>query len=166
MELVDLIPIVAISGVGGWFGNAVLQWMRSRDTRHANTLSNEAKLEEHRDALTFDLLRAARTELAELRNEVNRLKPLEAHLIHFDEALQHMEALLLADDDKALKTAKRNAKAFLNRIQRLQEATGTLRNEVQRLTSKINVIERDEDSRYRDATGPKDEREKGNGNTP
>jgi hypothetical protein len=125
--------------VGGWLVNAMVQWMRSRDSRHSVDRSTDVKLEEHRDSLTFQLLEAARVEVAELRVEVQRLRPLEHHLLHFDEALRHLEELLMADGEAELGIAKRNARAFLNRVKRMREATGTLRNELQRLQSRIDI---------------------------
>lgn len=143
-RIVDIVPWAVVSAVGGWIIAVITQWMRSRDRRHISDSSTGLKLEEHRDALTFQLLEAARVELAELKAEVQRLRPMEAHLIHFDEALRHMEALLIASTDAEKRRAELYARAFLNRMRRYQEATGTLRNEAQRLDSKIAVIEREQ----------------------
>lgn len=136
-----ILPWIVASGIGGWFGNALLQWFRSREERHNANRQADVKLEEHRDGLTFQLLEAARVELAELRNEVHRLRPMEAHLLHFEEALRHLEDLLAAETAEEKEMARRNARAFLNRVQRLREAAGTLRNEVQVHASTINVVE-------------------------
>jgi nucleoside-diphosphate-sugar epimerase len=138
-SVAQIAPWAIITGVGGWMGNAIVQWMRSRDSRHSTDRTTDAKLEEHRDSLTFQLLEAARVEVAELRVEVHRLRPMEHHLIHFDEALRHLEELLVANTGEPLAVAKRNAQAFLNRVRRMREATGTLRNELQRLQSQIDL---------------------------
>lgn len=139
----EIIPWAVVSAIGGWIIAALVQFMRSRDTRHVADRTADAKLEEQRDALTFQLLEAARTELAELKAEVQRLRPMESHLFHFDEALKHLEALLSATTEAERRRAGRFAQAFLNRMRRYQEATGTLRNEAQRIDSQIAIIERD-----------------------
>jgi hypothetical protein len=142
------------AGAGGWWSSVVTQWFKARSSRYAADRSTDVKLEEHRDGLTFQLLEAARVEVAELRVEVHRLRPMEHHLLHFDEALRHLEELLFADSDEALANAKRNARAFLNRIKRMREATGVLNNEVQRLTSAVEMLHR---------TGEAAKREPGDG---
>src|SRR5690606_16832963 len=90
-------------------------------------------LEIHRDGLTFELLEAARKELASLRVEVERSRVSESHIRHFDEAIQHIEMLLLAENSGERMTAEREARAFLNRMRRMQEARGIIANEMQRL---------------------------------
>jgi hypothetical protein len=99
------------------------------------------KLEEHRDGLTFQLLEAARTELNVLRDEIKRLRPADNHLQLFETALEHIEALLSAEPDSR-EGIERSARAFLNRVRRLQTARGTLTNEFQRLESGVHVAER------------------------
>jgi hypothetical protein len=104
--------------------------------------SADLKIEEHRDGLTFDLLSAARTEVAALRQEVERLRPLDKHLQDFETALEHIEALMSPMNSADRRAAERSARAFLNRIRRLQEARGAITNEAQRLDSGIHVADR------------------------
>jgi hypothetical protein len=101
-------------------------------------------LEVHRDGLTFELLEAARKEIASLRVEVERSRINEDHIRHFDEALQHIEGLLLAENAGERKAAERGARAFLNRMRRMQEARGIIANELQRLKSEQNLDDRAE----------------------
>lgn len=103
----------------------------------------DRKLDEQRNSLTFDLLSAARREVQELIEEIKRLRPLEIHAIHLQEALLHIEALLRAVDNIGmLEEAERDARAFLNRIRRVEEATGVWAGEAQRLSSTIEVSAR------------------------
>ncbi|WP_267395592.1 MULTISPECIES: hypothetical protein [unclassified Sphingomonas] len=138
-ELIQIIPMLGASGVAGWAGNAILQWSKARGERDQARASAEIDLEQHRDKLTFDLLSAARSELAAARAEVAELRPLqtrlahiEARLAHFEEALGHLEALLGSRDAPERAQAERLAKAFVTRMRRLGDAHGTLLNEAQR----------------------------------
>ncbi|MEG3152987.1 hypothetical protein U1769_24100 [Sphingomonas sp. ZT3P38] len=117
-------------------------WLKTRGDRHQFDRTADAKLEEHRDALTFQLLEAARAEVAQARMEVAQLRPLEQHLYHFQQALEHIEAMLSATDPAERGSAERNARAFLNRMRRLSDARGTAANEAQRAESVLHVAER------------------------
>jgi hypothetical protein len=141
-DVAQTILLAIGAGAGGWGGSVINQWFKTRSSRYSTDRSTDVKLEEHRDGLTFQLLEAARVEVAELRVEVHRLRPMEHHLLHFDEALRHLEELLFADGDEALAIAKRNARAFLNRVKRMREATGVLNNEVQRMSSAVEMLHR------------------------
>lgn len=108
----------------------------------ANDRAADLKVEEHRDGLTIDLLAAARTEARELREELHRLRPADNYLQHYETALEYIEALLSADD-ATRPAVERTARAFLNRMRRMQAARGTITNEAQRLESGIRVAERE-----------------------
>ena len=141
-ELTTLLPIIGASGVFGWAGSAALQWLKARGDQQQARASAEVDLEQHRDKLTFDLLSAARTELAAARSEVAELRPLqtrlsqiEARLAHFEEALSHLQNLLESKEPAERTQAEKLARAFINRMRRLGEAHGTLANEAQRESS-------------------------------
>lgn len=103
-------------------------------------------IETHRDGLTFELLETARAEIAALRSEVERRRIGEQHIQHFEDALSHIEALLLSENDADRKAAERAARAFLNRMRRMQEAKGIIANELQRIESEKTMQYRsDED---------------------
>lgn len=128
---IHLIPVGVATGLAGWFGNAYLVRLKIKAEGAKALLDVDAVLEKHRDGLTFQLLDAARTELVLMRGEVEKLRPMESHLYHLQQALEHIEALLNPDpDSRAL--AERNARAFLNRMRRLEDAKGTIANEIQR----------------------------------
>lgn len=134
---------VLSGGVLAWLGNVVIQSFRSRDRRYEIGREADLKLEAHRDGLTFQLLETARIELASLRTEVQRLRPMESHLVHFEESLRYID-LLLFPGETPLEEIRRDARAFLVRVRRMQEATGTIRNEVQRLDSTTEMARRGE----------------------
>lgn len=145
--LVESVALVMGGGGTTIIAQAVGGWWKSRADRKTAELSNDLKLEEHRDSLTFELLEAARAELTEMRVEVQRLRPMEAHLIHFEQALEHIERLLGADNEQARMMAERNARAFLNRMRRLADARGTIANEAQRIDSAVSMAERADQKR-------------------
>jgi hypothetical protein len=113
----SLAPIAALGLAAGgglltWAGQWLIELFKSRD-----------KVEEHRDGLTFELLDAARSELKGMRDEVSKLRPMEAHLYHLQQALEHIDALLAAAVDQGgLIIAERNARAFLKRMRGISAA--------------------------------------------
>lgn len=114
-----------------------------------DTINHSDRLEIHRDELTFELLQGARAEMAfaraeieALRKEVNTLRDLERHIYHFQQSLDHLETILTATTEDEKTVAERNARAFLNRMRRLNEAKGTIANEVQAVDSEIALKER------------------------
>jgi hypothetical protein len=50
----------------------------------------------------------------------------------------------MADTPEARAQAERNARAFLNRMKRLNAARGTITNEAQRMSSEIALLDREE----------------------
>lgn len=122
----------------GWLGAA---WLY-RDRKQKEKADQTERMEIHKDDLTFELLKAAREEVAvarvemnTLRDEVQTLRALEKHFYHFQQALDHLDAVLYAPTPEARAAAERTAKAFVTRMKRLNEARGTVTNEVQRATS-------------------------------
>lgn len=110
-----------------------------------------AAVDMHRDDLALKLLSAAteeiqqaRKEVEEVRSENKALRALETHFYHFQQALEHLEAILTAGDDvEARKVAERNASSFLARMRRLQQAKGTIQQEIQIVESAHRLDERD-----------------------
>lgn len=144
-EIFGVAPWVAVTAVATWAGAA---WKYHREAKQKE-IDRDDRIETHRDQLTFDLLQNARQEMAtvrveceDLRGEVRKLRSMEQHFYHFQQSLDHLEALLLADSPEALQTAKRNARAFLNRMKRLNDAKGVIANEAQRNISTVNDVER------------------------
>ena len=115
VELLALIPAGALMAFFGWLGKAYLSRQVLAGESKKAELDTDAALEKHRDGLTFQLLEAARFELSEMRKELTQLRPLEAHLFHLQQALEHIDALLTADPDER-PSAERNARAFLRRM--------------------------------------------------
>lgn len=134
--------ISAISG-GGLLAlfQGVTGWAEKRREGHLAKQSaqqeNDARLEEHRDKLTFDLLTAARSEMAALREEVATLRPINARIAHLEEALDHIHALLNAEGDLEMRSARRRAKAYLRRM---RPEVGDLRNAAQAQESAKNIL--------------------------
>lgn len=155
------IPLAALGAIvttaGGWIG---AMWLY-RDRKVSEKNEHHDRLEMHRDDLTFELLQAARgevnvayTEMKGLREEVRTLRALEQHFFHFQQALDHLEAILFAETPAARSAAERSAKAFLKRMRRLDAAKGTLRNEAQLAESIIRVTQDGLEDVTKDPLGP------------
>lgn len=144
MDILGTSAIAAATLVGGWIGAV---WVY-RDKIRKEKVEQGDRLEIHRDDLTFELLKTAREEVAgariemnALRDEVQTLRALEQHFFHFQQALDHLDAVLYAPTPEERKAAERAAKAFVTRMKRLHEARGTITNEVQRGQSAVHLAE-------------------------
>lgn len=144
-QILGAAPFAVASAILTWSAQAYAYRGKKTKERH----DQDDRLEIHRDELTFQLLEASRTEVAgarlemdELRRETKQLRSLELHFFHFQQALDHLDAVLHAKDAGQRKLAERNAKAFLNRMRRMQDAKGTLRNEVQTVDSAVAMAEK------------------------
>lgn len=150
-EFSGLAPVIAaaVSAAVSWTVQAWLYRAKRADDKITAQHDADDRLIIHRDELTFQLLQNARLEMAsarievdDLRDEVRKLRAMENHFFHFQQSLDHLEALLFADTAEARTGAERNARAFLNRMRRLNEAKGTVANEAQRAASEIQILDR------------------------
>lgn len=146
-EFLGVAPWAALSAAVTWAAQAWIYSTKRTDARKLAQHESDDRLIIHRDELTFELLQNARLEMAsarievkDLRDEVRKLRSMENHFFHFQQSLDHLEALLRADSDESRATAARNAQAFLNRMRRLNEAKGTIANEAQRISSGIDLL--------------------------
>lgn len=137
-------PWAIVAALASWVA-AVYMY---RDKKKEKVADQTYSLEIHRDELTFQLLQnarqemsSARVEVEDLRDEVKKLRSMENHFFHFQQSLDHLEALLFSPTDEEKVAAERNARAFLTRMRRLNEAKGTLANEAQRAASEISVLD-------------------------
>ena len=147
-EIFGLAPelVVGVASTAVTWAAALYVFRDKRKKEHENQAD---RLEVHRDDLTLQIIRSGREELAlarvevdDLRSEVRKLRAMETHFFHFQQSLDHLEALLTAETEEARHIAERNAAAFLKRMKRLQEAKGTLVNEAQRMVSEISVLDK------------------------
>lgn len=141
-DILGVAPWVIVSALVSWVATV---WHHHEKAKKEK-LDKGDRLEIHRDELTFELLQNARIEMSgarvemdDLRDEVRKLRSLEQHVYHFQQSLDHLEALLFAETIDARSIAERNARAFLTRMRRLNEAKGTIANEAQRATSRVEV---------------------------
>jgi len=117
-------PFVVITTLVTWF--AAVWHYQAKERKEA--IERGDQLEIHRDGLTLNLLQSARDEMNQareeadhLREEVRSLRAMEDHFYRFQQALDHLEALLFPDSPEARVLAERNARAFLNRMRKLKE---------------------------------------------
>lgn len=146
-EFLGVAPWAMIAGIVGWIGAIVA----NRQKRQEKAVDQANLLVVHRDDLTLQIIRtgreeiaAARLEMDDLREEVKKLRAMETHFYHFQQSLDHLEAVVAAATVEEREAAERNARAFLNRMRRLQEAKGTVANEVQRVVSEVSLQEQQE----------------------
>lgn len=147
--ILGVAPWVIFTAVVSWFASMYANRTRRIERNSVAKFEHDTTLEIHRDELTFQLLQNARLEMAsarieteDLRDEVRKLRSMENHFFHFQQSLDHLEALLFPDTPEARTNAERNARAFLNRMRRLNEAKGTIANEVQRHASETQFLDR------------------------
>lgn len=145
MDIFGVAPWVVLTAVATWS----LQALAHRREMRKISLEHEATVDASRDDLAIELLSTARAEVMQarsemegLREEIRALRALEQHFYHFQQSLEHLEAILHAEGPAAREIAERNAKAFLARMKRLQEAKGTIANEVQRMDAGLKQTER------------------------
>lgn len=135
--MLDL-TVAALTGGGGTLAfQTFAGWMKARGEQRRGDREVDAKLEEHRDQLTFDLLSAARQEMAALRSEVSELRLISARVAHLEEALDHIHAMLHAESDAEKLAAEKRARAYLRRM---RPDIGDLRNSAQKVASAKAVI--------------------------
>ena len=144
-DFLDVAPWAIITAIATWVGQAFLyrkDWKKME-------LDHSEKVGTSRDDLTIELLSSARaevvsarSEMESLRDEMKALRSMEQHFYHFQQAIDHLSAVLCAKDDTERTTAERNARAFLTRMTHLQEAKGTIANEVQRMDAGLRVTEK------------------------
>jgi hypothetical protein len=139
--------LTVLAALLSWFTKAWFFWTGRASSNTGAKLETDAQLEIHRDELTFQLLQNARLEMAsarieveDLREEVRKLRSMENHFYYFQQSLDHLEALLFPGSPEERLTAERNARAFLQRMRRLNEAKGTIANETQRAASAVHLL--------------------------
>lgn len=144
-DFLDVAPWAVVTAIVTWIGQAFLY---RKDWRKME-LDHKVNIEASRDDLAIELLSSARSEVVSarsemetLRDEMKALRSMERHFYHFQQALEHLSAVLFAKDEAEKATAERNARAFLTRMTRLQEAKGTIANEVQRMDAGLKEQER------------------------
>ncbi len=145
-QFMGVAPWMALTAVVTWLGKAYLHGDARRERKEAKAVD----VEMHRDDLTLRLIKQVtdeaaqvRAEIAEVREENRALRALEEHFYHFQQALEHLEAVLTATDSDARKVAEKNANAFLTRMRRIQQAKGNIQQEIQVVESAHRLDERD-----------------------
>ncbi len=139
--MTDWLPIaIACIGSGGLSAVATA-WLTSGASRHGTDRTVDADLQKHWTDTTIGLVEALQGELHTARGELATYRQTEARLAHFEEALDHIHALLAAlksVNEQELVAAERRASAFLRRM-RGDDAKGEERQAVQRSVSAERV---------------------------
>lgn len=130
------IPWNLLGGVSAW-GLVVTLIMLLIRERHRNRLLDNAE-DKQRVELGIQMLEMAQTEIKRLNVELTDARVWTDVMAHLAEAERHLSALISADPDEMAR-AKREALAFLKRMDRLREARGVVRNEVQIAVSEARM---------------------------
>lgn len=133
---------LALAGLsGGGFlliGQAIVGWFAARSTRHGADRQADVQLDAQHNKLTFDLLAAARADSTAVRQELADYRIISARAAHMEEALDHLEAILMADGEAERLGAEKRARAFLKRM---RPTIGDLRQEKQKSESARNLAQ-------------------------
>jgi len=128
-EFLGVAPWVAVTALVTWVGQAFIYRMDIRKMK----LDHAEKIDAQRNGLALELLNSARNEVAQarsemigLREEVKSLRAMETHFCHFQQAIDHLSAILFATNENDRVNVERDAKAFLERIKHLQVTKGTV----------------------------------------
>jgi hypothetical protein len=152
INILDAAYVSAITAMLTWGGQA---WKNRIDAKRLRVeertaqFDHDVKIETQRDELLIQLISnarsevtMARTEMEDLRDQLKQLRAMEQHFYHFQQSIEHLEAIVNAETPEDRAVAERNAKSFLKRMQRLQDAKGTIANEVQRAGGIVRKAER------------------------
>lgn len=144
-HILSAAPWIVACATGAWAVYLHLHAVKKDERK------DTAAVEIHRDDLVIKLLAAAREEVAEGRAEVEEvrqenkaLRAIEQHFYHFEQAMDHLEAVIYSEDADARAVAEKNAKAFLTRMRRLQQAKGNIQQEIQIVESAIRLDGKDQ----------------------
>jgi hypothetical protein len=122
------VPWNLLGGMGAWSLVMALLALLIRERHRNRLLDNEE--DRQRVELGIQMLEMAQTEIKRLGVELADARVWTDVLAHLAEAERHLTALISAEPDE-IERAKRNALQFLKRMERLREARGAARNEMQ-----------------------------------
>lgn len=138
---------------GGAIAWAVAQARIAKNDRVEREQSREASelaLTQHQDGLTFELLKAAHSQAAAMRSELERVTAelaqfgaLRWRVEYFEEAITHVEALIAARLDGRSEAAEDSARKFLARVQTMNTAAGLAANRAQNELARRKKIEKE-----------------------
>lgn len=136
MDIVTL----AVTAIGGGGATVVVQgvgaWFKSRAEAAQHTEDNDLALTQHNAKMAIDLITVARQEVVAARVEAAEMRSLQLRLTHFEEAIDHIQALYENPDDPGV---RRRAQQFLVRMKRISEARGAVVNEAQIIASRTRL---------------------------
>jgi uncharacterized membrane-anchored protein YhcB (DUF1043 family) len=113
----EFLPIGIVSAALGAAATVAVQMIRGNND-----------LEKHWTKTTVELIDALRKELEQSRLELSKhvasTRELQTLLAHFDEALDHIHALISSDSDAEKAASQRRAQAFLKRMRTSDKHAG------------------------------------------
>lgn len=120
--LTVILPI--LGGAIVWLFQSYQQYKKDKLDSETTKGKNELDAEAQQNALTFELLQAARTEVAQMREEIAMLRPLQRYVIHLEQALTHIQNIIEAPNQRMKHLAEESARLFLERSR--EDAKNTL----------------------------------------
>lgn len=130
--------VIAAAGGGGTTiaARTISGFFKVRVEKARHTQDVAVTLEQHNDKLAIELMKAAREEVAAARVEAAEMRSLQLRLTHFEEAIDHIQALYDNGDDPGV---RRRAQQFLIRMKRISDARGAMVNEAQIIESRARL---------------------------
>jgi hypothetical protein len=141
-EWLTSLGLLGAGGIVYRVAQVALQWRRQSADEMASRSAAGLEIKKHRDRLTIDMLELARAELSAARSEIKdlrvdldardgellRLRRIEWRLSAYEEAIEHIEALLIADQVGSREAAEHAAKGFLARMEAMKQLVGDAAN--------------------------------------
>ncbi|PKB19668.1 hypothetical protein B0I00_1908 [Novosphingobium kunmingense] len=114
-----------------WLFNAWIEARKTRDDRTSASEQTQLRVGEHGTELMKEVLRvvradldAAKLEVAQLRGEMAAFQDIERRLMHFEEALFHIDHLIRAEETGDREAAEHAAELFLTKMRALRQLRG------------------------------------------
>lgn len=108
-----LLPVIGAAVM--WLFQSYQTWIKDKSDIDTSKGRVELDAEAQQNALTFDLLQAARNEVAEMRAEIAMLRPLQRSTFQLEQALMHLENIVTAPNKEIKYAAEESARMFLAR---------------------------------------------------
>lgn len=138
-----------VGGAVAWVGNLLWQRRVHSDELGEKKQSREERLVDHTNSLAIELLKLAQADAASLRSQISDLsrgdEVIAWQAANFEEALQHVEALLYSKQSGDQEAAEHGAKLFMARVAIFRQAKGVAANREQAGRASRKLIGKDEE---------------------
>jgi hypothetical protein len=158
-HLPDWLAVPGLTGAGAmgyYLVQSFIAWRKHAKEQEKARSSTGLEIKKHRDGLMLDLLEQARAELAVARTEIkelrgeleirddqlDRVRRIEWRLEYYDEAIDHIEALLSAEIEGGREAKEHAARLFMARHEAMKLRAGELAQKEQQHRAARKLIEK------------------------